>query len=304
MRVLDKLKEATDFLKRYAIEDASKEAEIILIHCLGTDRTAFFRDNPKIHEKELEKIDEFLVRRSKREPLQYILGYVEFCGLKIKVGKGVLIPRPETELLAEVTIKVIRSQQINPPLPPFVKGGGGGITNSSLSILDLCTGSGCLALVLAREFSHALVYGTDISEIAIRYAKENAELNFINNVTFLEGNLFEPITQFVARHASHVTFDIIVSNPPYIKSGEIKNLQPEIKDWEPLSALNGGKDGLGYYRAIITEVKNYLKQGGCLILELGDSQADVVTKMAEDTGFRDISLVKDYAGIERILIIK
>jgi len=314
MRALDKLKEAADFLKRYAIEDAVREAEIILIHCLGTDRTAFFRDNPKIYEKEFEKIDEFLVRRSKREPLQYILGYVEFYGLKIKVGKGVLIPRPETELLAEIAIKTVR-QKLNPPLPtnnpllpPFNKGGmggfkkgkGGGITNSSLSILDLCTGSGCLALVLAREFSHALVYGTDISEIAIRYAKENAKLNSISNVTFLEGNLFEPITQFVARYASHVTFDIIVSNPPYIKSGEIKNLQPEIKDWEPLSALNGGKEGLDYYRAIITEAKNYLKQGGCLILELGDSQADVVTKMAEDTDFKQISLVKDYAGIERI----
>ncbi len=306
MRALDKLKEATDFLKRYAIEDAIREAEIILIHCLGTDRTALFRDNPRIHEKELEKIDEFLLRRSKREPLQYILGYLEFYGLKIYVGKGVLIPRPETELLAEMAIKTVR-QKLNPPLPtnnppllPFSKGGIGGfkkVKNRGISILDLCTGSGCLALVLAREFSHALVYGTDISETAIRYAKENAKLNSINNVIFLEGNLFEPIKK-------HLKFDLIISNPPYIKSDEIKNLQPEIKDWEPFSALNGGKDGLGYYRAIIPEAKNYLKQSGCLMLELGDSQADAVKKIAEDADFKQISLIKDYAGTGRIFVAK
>src|SRR4030043_1819152 len=143
MRALDKLREATEFLKQYGIEDADREAEIIVSHCIGINRTVLYRDNPVINKGQLEKIDKFLKRRSKREPLQYILGYVDFYGLKIKVGKGVLIPRPETELLAEEAIKIVRQKlnppllPDNPPLPPFSKGGRGGI-----SILDLCAGRG------------------------------------------------------------------------------------------------------------------------------------------------------------------
>jgi len=301
MRAFDKLKEAIKLLEGSGIEDASREAEIILAHCLGMDRTVLFRDNPVINEDELKKVNEFLKRRSRREPLQYILGYVDFYGLKIKVGKGVLIPRPETELLVEEALKVIRSQRINsssPPHPPLTKGGQeggkggtGGITNSSLvtrhsslSVLDLCTGSGCLAIALARKFPDAQVYGTDISEVAIRYAKENAKPNCINNVTFLKGNLFEPIAQLV-------TFNLIVSNPPYIKRDDIKNLQPEIKEWEPVEALDGGEDGLDYYRAVIPKAKDYLKDGGNLMLELGISQADAVRKFAEQAGFVNISLI-------------
>jgi release factor glutamine methyltransferase len=287
MRALDKLKEATEFLNRYGIEDAGREAEIIISHCLGTDRTVLYRDNPEIREEEIERIDELLKRRSKREPLQYILGYVDFYGLKIKVGKGVLIPRPETELLAEEAIKAVKREAL-----------------SVMRILDLCTGSGCLALALAREFLDAKVYGTDTSENAIRYAKENAELTCINNVTFLEGNLFDPIAELIACHPSPVTFDLIVSNPPYIKRDDIKNLQPEVKDWEPVEALAGGEDGLDYYRAIIPEARGYLKEGGYLILEIGAGQSREVRRIAEEAGFINISLIKDYAGIERIFVAR
>src|SRR4030043_846435 len=229
MRALDKLREATEFLKQYGIEDADREAEIIVSHCIGINRTVLYRDNPVINKGQLEEIDEFLRKRAKREPLQYILWYVDFYGLKIKVGKGVLIPRPETELLAEEAIKAVKREAL-----------------SVMRILDLCTGSGCLALALAREFPDAKVYGTDTSKNAIRYAKENAELNCINNVTFLEGNLFDPIAELIARHPLPVTFDLIVSNPPYIRRNDIKKLQLEIKDWEPVEALNGGEDGLDY----------------------------------------------------------
>ena len=287
MRALDKLKEATEFLKQYGIEDANREAEIIISHCLGTDRTVLYRDNPKIREEEIERIDEFLKRRSKREPLQYILGYVDFYGLKIKVGKGVLIPRPETELLAEEAIKAVKREAL-----------------SVMHILDLCTGSGCLALALAREFPDAKVYGTDTSENAIRHAEENAEFNCINNVTFLEGNLFDPVADLTACHPSPVTFDLIVSNPPYIRRDDIKNLQPEVKDWEPVEALAGGENGLDYYRAIIPEAKAYLKEGGDLILEIGAGQSREVRMIAEEAGFINISLIKDYAGIERIFVAR
>jgi release factor glutamine methyltransferase len=279
MTALDKLRKAKEFLERSGIDDAGREAELIISHCLGMDRATLYRDNPRIPEDLISKIDESLKRRAKREPLQYILGYTEFYGLKINVGSGVLIPRPETELLVEEAKKIISNFEFR---------------ISNFKFLDLCTGSGCMALALAREFPEAQIYGTDTSEVAIRYAKKNIELNNINNVTFLKGNLFEPLKNLV--------FDLIVSNPPYIKKNDIKNLQPEIKDWEPIEALDGGEDGLDYYRAIIPEARNHLNESGCLLLELGMSQSDEVKKISEDAGFINISLVKDYTGIERIII--
>jgi len=304
MNALSKLINAREFLEKSGIDNAGREAELIISYCLNIDRVALYKDNPLISEKFISKIDELLRRRAKREPLQYILGYTEFCGLKIKVGKGVLIPRPETELLVEKAVKIVGSLLPTHPSPSRGEGKGGGENSSkitghrSLSILDLCTGCGCIALALAREFPDAQVYGTDISEIAIRYAKENAKLNKIKNVAFIKGSLFKPVKK------SLNTFDLIVSNPPYIKRNDIKNLQIEIKDWEPVKALDGGEDGLDYYRAIIPEAKNYLKECGCLMFELGISQANGVRKMAEDAGFVNISLIKDYAGINRILIAK
>jgi release factor glutamine methyltransferase len=283
MNALNKIREAKEFLESLGIEDAVREAEIIVSHFLGIDRLILYKDNPQILEDIIPMIDELLTRRSKREPLQYVIGYTEFFGLKIKVGSGVLIPRPETELLAEQAIKTISNFEFR---------------ISNFKILDLCTGTGCLALALAREFPDAKVYGTDTSEIAIGYAKENAGLNGIKNVKFIKGSLFEPFK------GSTDTFDLIVSNPPYIRSDDIKSLQAEIRDWEPVEALDGGEDGLDYYRIIIPEARNYLKGYGCLMLELGISQADAVKQMAKNAGFQNISLIKDYAGIERILILK
>jgi release factor glutamine methyltransferase len=287
MKALDKLKEATELLEQYGIEDANREAEIIITYCLGIDRTVLYRDNPEISKEALERIDELLRRRAKREPLQYILGYVDFYGLKIKVGKGVLIPRPETEILAEIAIETVKREAL-----------------SVMRILDLCTGSGCLAITLAKEFPAAKVYGTDISNVAIQYAEENARANRIANVTFLEGSLFEPIKRLPAVDCPLFAFDLIVSNPPYIKRDDIKNLQLEIKDWEPVEALDGGEDGFDYYRNIIPEVKGYLKREGFLIFEIGAGQSEVVRKIAKDAGFGNISLIKDYAGIERIFVAK
>ncbi len=281
MNALDKLRKSKELLENFSIEDATRNAELIISYCLGIDRISLYRDNPRILENIIPKIDEFLQRRTKREPIQYILGYSEFYGLKIKVEPGVLIPRPETELLVEEAKKIISKFEIR---------------NSKFEFLDLCSGSGCLTLALAKKFPEAKVYGTDTSEIAIRCAKKNVELNNINNVTFLKGNLFEPLKNLV--------FDLIISNPPYIRKDDIKNLQSEVKDWEPIEALDGGKDGLDYYRAIISGARGYLKKNGYLILELGIGQSDAVRKMAEHEGLKNISLVEDYAGIERIFIAK
>ena len=308
MNSLEKVRQAKEFLEGSGIEDADREAELIVAHCLGTERLILYKDNPPIPETVLQKIDEFVKRRSGREPLQYILGYTEFHGIKIKVGPGVLIPRPETELLAEEAIKIVKRKASNPPIPPFSKGGQGGITGnqmtsrSPLRILDLCTGSGCVALALANEFADAEVYGTDASDDAVSYARENARINNIGNVIFLKGSLFDPVRKIFTEDGSSA-FDLITSNPPYIRHDDIKYLQPEIREWEPAEALDGGEDGLDYYRTIIPGARDYLRERGSLILEIGIGQADAVKRMAGDAGFSDISSTKDYAGIERIVTL-
>jgi len=291
MKALDLLRTTKECLEQSSIEDAVREAETIIAHCLTTDRTTLYRDNPQIPRDLAMKIDSIVERRTKREPLQYILGHVDFLGLKIKVGRGVLIPRPETEILAEEAIKTVKRKLLGvrktfPHTSRF----------TPLRFLDLCAGSGCLALSLAREFRDVQVYGTDTSATAIQYAQENAASNGIKNIIFMKGSLFEPVKE--------LTFDLIVSNPPYIKSNDIKDLQPEIKDWEPQDALNGGKDGLDYYRFIISSASNYLNKEGYLMLEIGINQADAVKCMAEDAVLKDIILIKDYSGIDRILIAK
>ena len=264
MKALEKLHDISKTLHPFFIESHDKEAEIILKNALDMSLVNIYRDNPELTSDQMHSIEQIISRRINREPLQYILGHVDFAGLKLHVGHGVLIPRPETELLAELAINRVNSQESrvkdqihNSNLLTL-----NSIQNSQLRILDLCTGSGCLALALAKEFPDAQVFGTDISEIALGYARRNADSNGINNVTFLQGNLFEPFTSSL-HHFSHF-FDLIISNPPYIKSDDIKNLQTEIKDWEPLNALDGGTDGLDFYRAIIPTARQFLKTAAYL----------------------------------------
>ena len=286
MKPVDRVKVVKESLEKSGIEDAYREAELIVSHALGTDRAVLYSENNPVPADIGLKIDEIVRRRVTREPLQYILGSVDFLGLKIKVGHGVLIPRPETELLAEEAIKAISNK------------------NAKLTILDLCTGSGCLALALARAFPYAMVYGTDSEGTAISYAVENAKMNTIENVLFLKGSLFEPIEKNFTVPDERPVFNLIVSNPPYIRRDDLKKLQPEIKNWEPSPALDGGEDGLDFYGAIIPVAGKYLKKQGVLLLELGIDQADAVKQMAEDAGFQDVSVRRDYAGIERIFIAR
>lgn len=291
INAIDTLREVSSILKGYGIEAPQKEAEIILA-ILGIERIALYRDNPAISEVQLEELNRVLRRRQRREPLQYIIGHVDFNGLKIKVGPGVLIPRPETELIVEEVIKtadgrqptVSRSKDSNFRLSP---------TDHRLNVLDLCTGSGCLALAIAKHHEKSDVVGTDFSLKTLEYARENARINGIRNVTFLQGDLYEPLR---GRR-----FDIIVSNPPYIKREDIDNLAPEIKGWEPVEAVDGGEDGLHFYKRIISQSPDHLSGGGSLILELGQGEAGDVMKMAENSGLKCLPVIKDYAGIERIL---
>lgn len=286
MRVIEKIKETGRSLKDSGIDEAMREAGVLIRHVTGIDAVRIYRDNPLLNRKEVETIDEVLNRRLRHEPLQYITGYVDFLGLKIHVGEGVLIPRPETEFMVEEVIKRFA------------------VHDSQFTILDLCTGSGCLALALAKEFPDSKVYGVDISEVAIRYASRNAELNCINNVIFLEGNLFEPIKKRFTVYGSRFMADLIISNPPYIRSSDIKGLQPEIKDWEPIIALDGGEDGLDFYRRIIPMACHYLKDDGMLVMEICPDGMKQIVDMLKESGYRGIDVIKDYADMERIVMAR
>lgn len=275
MKFSEILKISSEHLKESGVDESSANAELLILHAAGIDRLNAYRDNPEIDEKTFSKVSKLLERRAEGEPVQYITGQIEFLGLKIKVGRGLLIPRPETELLAQEAIKEVKTQ------------------NPKLAILDLCAGSGCIAIALAKELSDADIYGTDISKISIRYANRNARINKIKNVSFLAGSLFEPVEE--------LKFDLIVSNPPYIKTADIQALQREIKDWEPVEALDGGRDGLNFYRKIFSEAGKHMKKHGKIILEVGFDQAKDVKEIAKQSGFKKISFIKDFAGIERIL---
>jgi release factor glutamine methyltransferase len=300
MRLLELLKKASDELAKAGIDDALPDAEILVFHAVGADRLDAYLNNPEVKSADAAKAGRLIRRRAKGEPVQYIVGHIEFFGLTIRVGKGVLIPRPETELLVEEVIKTIRGEASGVrsrkkassaashalPLRPF----------PSLSLLDLCTGSGCIALALAKEFPDEEVYGTDLSREALKYAKKNARANNIGNVRFFQGPLFAPV--------KGRKFHIITANPPYIRRDELDTLQREIRDWEPVTALDGGEDGMDFYRRILSSAAEYLAPGGLIFLELGYDQAAAVREIALRHGFGDAEVIEDYAGIGRILKVR
>lgn len=290
--VLKIIQWTTEYLKGKGIENPRLDSEVLLSHLLKFDRVGLYLnyDRP-LSKEELSSFREMLKRRGGREPLQYITGRQEFWSLDFKVTPDVLIPRPETEILVEEAIKVVGGQwsvvSENRPL-----------------ILDLCTGSGCIAISLANELKDAVVYAADASDAALKVARENAEINGVQDrVTFLKGDLYEAIENR-PRTTDHrpLLFDLIVSNPPYIKTGDIPNIQPEVRDYEPRIAVDGGQEGLDFYKRIISGAPHYLLSGGWLMVEVGEGQATAVSEMMKDSGsFEPASTVKDLAGIERVV---
>ncbi|GER93605.1 protein-(glutamine-N5) methyltransferase, release factor-specific [hot springs metagenome] len=279
MNAINKLKEISAFLGSKGIEDAVKDAEILITETLHISKSKLYSGDLEISEATSKQIDALTSRLAGGEPLQYIIGHVNFYGLKINVGRGVLIPRPETELLVEEAIKQLKEFMTFTP---------------KFTVLDLCTGSGCIAITLAKHFPDADVYGIDKSNTAIEYAVRNAVENNIKNVHFIKGDLFKPVDNMV--------FDCIVSNPPYIKTDDIQSLQKEIKDYEPIDALDGGADGLDFYRMILKNAPKFLKENGIIILEIGYNQADDVKNIAMNANFRNVIFIKDYSGVKRIFI--
>jgi release factor glutamine methyltransferase len=261
------------YLAEKGVENARLEAEWLLCAALGLDRVGLYVnfDRP-LTEAELAAYRGMVMRRARREPLQYILGTQEFMGLDFEVSSAVLIPRHDTETLVEEAVRL-----------------GG----DAKRILDMGAGSGCIAVTLAKKLHGAELFGVEKSPEALAIARRNAERHG-TAVTLREGSLFEPFTG--------ERFDLIVSNPPYIPTGVIAELQPEVRDHEPRAALDGGPDGLAFYRVIIPAALDYLNTGGWLLVEVGAGQAEQVRALFGETGkFGELFTAKDQGGIERVV---
>ena len=275
-------------LKENNIDTPAQEAGVLLCQALKCDRTYLYaHPEQEVDEPIVEQVLDNAIKRINKVPLQYIVGSTEFMSLTFKVTPSVLIPRQDTELLVETCINLANK----------AIGGVGSCSPRSISILDMCTGSGCVAVSLAWYLGQARLTACDISDAALEVAKDNAKNNGVaQRITFLQGDLFEALI------GSTPSFDIIASNPPYIESETISTLDPEVRSNEPLLALDGGTDGLDFYRRISKEATSYLKQGGYLVFEIGYNQGQLVSTLLTESGFTNVSVLKDLCNNDRVVL--
>ncbi|SFR84413.1 peptide chain release factor N(5)-glutamine methyltransferase [Anaeromicropila populeti] len=264
------LKEGTDCLTDAGIEEAALDAWYLFSYCTKMNRVTYLlnckKEAEEVHYKEFQKC---VRKRAERIPLQYIIGTQEFMGLVFQVNEQVLIPRQDTEVLVEEVLKHCRGKHV----------------------LDMCTGSGCIIISLKKMGDIGNAVGVDISPGALETAKKNAEQNQVS-VTFIISDLFQAVDE---------KFDLIVANPPYIETDVISTLMPEVKEHEPLLALDGKEDGLYYYRRIAKEAPGYLKQGGMIFFEIGYNQGRAVKNILEESGFERVSVIGDLASLDRVV---
>lgn len=275
-------------LEKAGVPEAVLDARLLLEHVSGTDRNFLLAHGDSVVEPEKQTQFFTLVeKRSGRIPLQQLTGVQYFMGLEFQLDENVLIPRQDTEILVEEVLRYL---------------------HDGMRVLDMCTGSGCILISLLRYTNNCRGLGVDISPKALKVAQENAmrllgeadgseadsmELKLTKDrVCFVESDLFEKVEG---------TFDVIVSNPPYIPSGEIGELMPEVRDHEPRIALDGSEDGLCFYRRIIGDCKAHLAGGGMLFFEIGYDQGEAVSKLMEQAGFLEVQVVKDYSGLDRVV---
>jgi release factor glutamine methyltransferase len=278
------LYQAAQTLTTAGIKDARLDAELLLGRVLGRDRTWLFTHaNDLLDRAFFGPFEELIARRARREPVQYILGSQEFWGRSFRVTPAVLIPRPETELLVERAAGILNA--IDRP-----------------TVIDLCTGSGCIAVSLAKELRSPRIFATDISESALEVARANAAAHACSNsIRFLAGDLFEPVAELDLRGR----VDCITANPPYISSSDLRALQPEVRDFEPEHALIAGPAGTEIHARIIREAPFYLKSGATLMMEMGIGQAPDLIRMTAAAGaYGQPEIVKDLAGIDRVIILR
>jgi len=280
------LKNIRKIFKNKGIINSEREAEILLSYSLEMSRSEIYLNSDRVL-KDIEKtqLEKKIQKRIEKIPLQYITKHQEFMGMDFLVEKGVLIPRPETEILVEEVIKKLKNYKCS----------------NNLEVADLGTGTGIIAVSIAKFIEDIIIYATDISKISLQTALKNAQKHACKDkIIFLQGDLFEP---FIGRIEKN-SLDGIISNPPYIDSYDFKLLPPEIKDNEPKIALSGGIDGLDYYRKIIRKSPQYLKKNGFIALEVGLNQSKIVKELIirENNFYQNIEIIKDYLGIERVVI--
>ena len=258
-------------LKEAEIGEAQLDARLLLEEVCGTDHnTLLCHGDREVSEAEEEQYRKALEQRAVHVPLQHLLGYQDFMGLRFQVNEYVLIPRQDTEILVEEAMRYL---------------------HDGMRILDLCTGSGCILLSLLHYTNDCEGVGVDISQEALQVAAQNAELLGIK-ADFLKSDLYEKVTG---------KFDLLVSNPPYIERKVIPTLMEEVREYDPYIALDGGEDGLDFYRRIIGGAQDYLKRGGQILMEIGSGQAKAVSELLREAGFKEIDVCRDFAGLDRVV---
>ena len=268
---------------RAGIDTAHLDAEVLLGHALGLKREQLvLAGDLRLLPEQVRRYNEFLLRRLRREPIAYILGRQEFWSLDFEVTPDVLLPRPETERLVEIALDLARKLT----------------QDKAVRILDIGTGSGAIAVSLAKELPASMIWATDVSGAALKIAGGNTRRSGVaDRIHFLHGDLFAPVDEAAGR------FDLIVSNPPYIRSAEIDTLQPEVSRWEPRGALDGGVDGLDFYRRIASQAFPYLAPHGAVALEIGaDMGKEVANIFAEVANYANVTVYRDYADRDRVIV--
>lgn len=268
-------REAVEFgtkcLTDAGVPDAALDAWYLLQMVCKIERSYYYVHGEEDITQDAQKEYEIAVqKRAEHIPLQYIIGEQEFMGLRFKVNSNVLIPRQDTETLVEQVLKIVKP---------------------GMKVLDLCTGSGCVLISVLKNAPELTGMGSDISKTALLVAKENAKLHEVD-AEWVWSDLFDNITE---------TFDVIMANPPYIPTGEILSLMPEVRDFEPENALDGGADGLDFYRKITGQVKDYLNPGGYVYMEIGYDQGEAVSELMRNAGFTEVEVIKDLARNDRVV---
>jgi len=285
VRILDVIEKTTKYFEKQGIESPRLTIELLLAHLLKKKRLDLYLEfERELDEATLTRLREMVKRRASGEPLQYITGEVEFCGLKLMVDKRVLIPRPETELLVETVVGRLKSADSR--------------QQSAVRIVDVGTGSGCIAIALAKKLLNAEITALDVSQDALDVARGNATLHQIEKkVRFLESDLLDGLPDsFVV--------DVVVSNPPYIADGELAKLPKEVRDFEPVCALTAGEDGLKVIRRLVMNARRVLSPSGFVALELGAGQREAVEEFFGQQGHEVLEVVKDLQGHERVMVAR